>query len=385
MNSGPNSCSKRIAIVTRRFWPISSSTELAACEIASAIDAVGHHVDIFTIRWEKSWPSYFKYQNLNVHRINRPISGPWGSFRYVRNLNRAMAESDPESIIVFGLGDEAWAVSKSFAETIPFSIRIDGLTLGGKEARPNFSSRQLTAIESAQRLIVDSQWTAERLALHPSIDTQKISVFADPAPVDRDGSQLPLSRAAARVAISDAHPVLMVDSDQPLVVTGAPMDDDLGVLDLVAAWPRVLRRFPSARLWIIGEGRNSRDVWDLITDKHLVHSAIMPGSFDELDDVFTAADLYLHPLRSNQSCSFLKLAMAKNLCPIVTDHPWTNSVVENQVSGIVVEAQNKPAIAQTIIETLENTELRKTLGQNAGASLSTIEDSTLAAEFLGPF
>jgi len=305
-----NQDSKKIAIVTRRFWPICNSTELAACEVASAIDAAGHHVDVFTIRWEKSWPQFFKYQNLNVHRINRPVTGPWGGFRYVRNLNRNLTEATPQASIVFGLGDEAWAVAKTLADRVPFLIRIDGLVLGGNQTRPNFSTRQLTAIDAAERLIVDSSWTAERLALNAAVDTAKISIIPDPIPIDRDGLQRQLNKPSARIAISDAHPVLMVESDQPLVVTGAPMNDDLGMLDLVAAWPRVLRRFPHARLWIVGEGKNSRKVWDLIMDKHLVHSVIMPGSFDELDDVFTAADLYVHPLRSNQECSFLKIAMA---------------------------------------------------------------------------
>ena len=377
--------SKRIAIVTRRFWPICSSTELAACEVGSALDAAGHHVDVFTIRWEKSWPQFFKYQNLNVHRINRPVTGPWGGFRYVRNLNRALAEANPQAIIVFGLGDEAWAVAKTFAGSVPFSIRIDGMVLGGSQTRPNLSNRQLTAIDAAQRLIVDTSWTAERLALNPAVDTAKITIISDPIPIDRDRSQPRLSKPSARVAISDAHPVLMIESDQPLVVTAAPMDDDLGMLDLVAAWPRVLRRFPRARLWIIGEGKNSRKVWDLIMDKHLVHSVIMPGSFDELDDVFTAADLYVHPLRSNQECSFLKLAMAKNLCPIVTQHPSTSKFVENRTNGIVVPPQDKKAISQAIIDSLADPTFRETLGQNAKKSLSPIGDSQLADQFLNPF
>ena len=139
MNSGTNSGSKRIAIVSRRFWPICNSTELAACEVASALDAAGHQVDVLTIRWEKGWPCFFKYQNLNVHRISRPASGPWGGFRYVRNLNRAVAGLEPEAIIVFGIGDEAWAVAKTFAGKVPFTIRIDSLVLGANDTRPNFT------------------------------------------------------------------------------------------------------------------------------------------------------------------------------------------------------------------------------------------------------
>ncbi len=391
MNSGTDFDSRRIAIVSRRFWPICSSTELAACEVATELDAAGHRVDVFTIRWEKSWPHFFKFQNLNVHRINRPVSGPWGGFRYVRNLNRAMIEQEPQAIIVFGVGDEAWAVAKTFAGKVPFTIRIDSLVLGAKESKPDFSNRQLTALNAAERLVVDSQWTAERLSMHPGIDDQKISIIADPVSVDTDKSRQQLSTvsvatsASARIAISDAHPILMIQADQPLVVTVSPMEDDMGMLDLVAAWPQVLRRFPDARLWIIGEGSNSRRVWDLIMKKHLVHSVIMPGSFDELDDVFKAADLYVHPLRSNQSCNFLKLAIAKGLCPIVTEHPTTTSLVEHLVGGIVVAPQDHPAMSEAIIESLENGEVRNSVRENASHCLESSSDSRLAEELLSSF
>ena len=396
MNLGTNSDSKRIAIVTRRFWPICSSTELAACEVANELDAAGHQVDIFTIRWEKNWPGFFKYQNLNVHRINRPVSGPWGGFRYVRNLNRAIVEQDPEAIIVFGVGDEAWSVSKTFAGKVPFTIRIDSLVLGAKATKPSFSTRQLTALDAAERLVVDSQWTADRLAMHSGIDAQKISVIADPIPTDLVSADpgeakqpsvksAAVTSASARIAISDAHPVLMIEADQPLVVTAAPMEDDMGMLDLVAAWPRVLRRYPNARLWIIGEGKNSRRVWDLIMEKHLVHSVIMPGSFDVLEDVFSAADLYVHPLRSNQSCSFLKLAIAQGLCPIVTEHPFTTSVVENRTSGIVVGPQDGLSLSNAILESLSDEEFRNSIRENAGRFPDSSCDSRLAEELLSSF
>lgn len=391
MNLGTNSGSKRVAIVSRRFWPICSSTELAACEVANELDASGHQVDIFTIRWEKSWPGFFKFQNLNVHRISRPASGPWGGFRYLRNLNRAMIEEEPQAIIVFGLGDEAWAVAKTFAGKVPFTIRIDSLVLGANEAAPNFSHRQLTALDAAERLVVDSQWTAERLSMHSGIDDRKISIIADPVPTDPNGSKRRLSKASvataasARIAISDAHPVLMIEANQPLVVTVSPMEDDMGMLDLVAAWPRVLRRFPNARLWIIGEGKNSRRVWDLIMERHLVHSVIMPGSFDELEDVFSAADLYVHPLRSNQSCSFLQLAIAKGLCPVATEHPSTTAIVENRISGIVVGPSDEHGLSNAIIESLNNDEFRNSVRENASRFLDSNCDSRLAEELLSPF
>ena len=108
----------RLAIVTRRFWPYSGMTEMAVGDLASEIRLAGHCVEILTVRWDKIWPTHFQFQELTVHRINRPASSPWGSFRYLRSLARELLEFKPDGIIVYGLGDGAWAISRTFGDRI---------------------------------------------------------------------------------------------------------------------------------------------------------------------------------------------------------------------------------------------------------------------------
>lgn len=375
----------RIALVTRRFWPISGTTESAASEIAGEINRAGHDVDVFTIRWEKGWPLFFEYQGLPIHRIVRPLNSPWGGFRYLRSLTRELTELSPGGIIVFGLGDEAWAVTKAFGKKIPVVIRIDSHDFAFHTAPVPLSSRRLNAVNVAQQLIFDSQSTAERiLELHPHLG-EKTVIAADPVFPESLQYQPTITKNTARVAISDAHPVLMIEPDQPLVVTGAAMNGDGGVLDLVTAWPRVLRRFPKARLWILGEGKKTRKVWDLILEKQMVHSVIMPGSFDELRDVFRAADVYIHPLRSNQSCSHLKLAMAMGTCCISTNTQTSSSLIESDVNGILVSPESSDALAEAMIHALSDENVRQRLGQEAAKAFSPEQDAKSIHYFLDPF
>ena len=67
----------RIAIVSRRFWPYSGTTEFAVADLASQIKRQGHSVEILTVRWEKNWPLYFDYDEIPIRRINRSQSHPW--------------------------------------------------------------------------------------------------------------------------------------------------------------------------------------------------------------------------------------------------------------------------------------------------------------------
>ena len=376
----------RLAIVTRRFWPYAGTTEFSVADFATELKNAGHEIDIVTVRWEKTWPSHFHTLELPVHRVNRPTTGPWGSFRYLRALMRQLGELAPDGIIVVGLGDEAWSISKTFGEKIPCVIRIDNHQLGFRDDQPSFTARQISALNSAAGVLVESAWTAERILRHPSVKTDAISVVRDGVHVDLNYLRTPARYGSARVALSDAHPVLMIEATQPLVVCGSPLHGDDGLIDLVNAWAHVIERFPNARLWILGDGTKGRKVWEHLLEKHMVHSVIMPGSFDELGEVFQAADLYVHPLRSDESCGFLTRAMVGGVCSIVTSTRSTRELVENNISGLVVGVKDARAMADAIILALGNDELRERLGR-AGlkSAVSAYDIKGLVSAFVEPF
>ena len=381
--------SLKIAIVSRRFWPFSGTTEFAVSDLALAIKKAGHEVEILTVRWEKSWPSYFDYQEIPIRRVSRSASAPWSSFRYLRNLQRQIHEVNPDGIIVFGIGEETWSISKSFGSRTPFVIRLDNHAFGVRPGRPNLSSRQIGSLKNAERIIAESDWTSERLKDHPGLEQAQVEVVPDPIALDCVDENLsgktPASKATARNSISDAHPVLMIEPTQPLVICGSPMNGDVGLIDLVNAWPRVLKQYPKARLWIVGEGVKSRMVWEKIVELNLVHTVIMPGSFDELEDVFHAADLYVHPLRSDQSCSFLTRAMCNGVCSVVTKTKATVSIVEGNTNGLVVLPESPQALAEAIIYGLGSVDLRDRLGRAALKSASKAYDASKhVGKFLAP-
>ncbi|MFK7766228.1 MAG: glycosyltransferase family 4 protein [Mariniblastus sp.] len=385
-----------VAIVARRFWPLAGSTEFAVGDLADALNSKGHHVNILTIRWERNWPSDFHYRESPVRRINRPVSGPWGSYRYLRNLNQTLGEYPLDGIVVFGLDEEAWSIAKAYGGKIPFVIRIDNHLLGDKSGQPSLNSRQITSLAAADKILCESRWTAERLLNHPSVAStsiaSKISVCPDPIHISVNHQRSPARQGSARIAVSDAHPILMIEPTQPLVICGAPMNGDNGLNDLVNSWTRVLKRHPKARLWIIGEGKKSRKVWDRINDKHLVNSVIMPGSFDDLDDVFQAADLYVHPLRSDESCSILARAMTAGVCSIVTDTRATRDLIQPStdgndfINGIVVKPGDNAALTEAMLLALGNKDMRDRLGRAAARSTAnTYDASTVLHDFIDTF
>lgn len=384
--SPANSLPLRIAIVSRRFWPYSGTTEFAVADLASQIKRLGHTVEILTVRWEKNWPLHFDYDEIPIRRINRSQSHPWGSFRYLRSLTRELSQLNIDGIIVFGLDEEAWAISRVFSGKTPFVIRINNHFLGTQEEGPKLTPRQLFAVNSAQSLLTNSLETQQRILEHAGVTSSQVKVASEGILLDKIRKRQQSLQSDARVAISDAHPVLLIGSNQPLVVCGAPLEGDPGMINLLDAWPKVIAQFPKAKLWILGDGSKSRDVWTKILEKHLVQSVIMPGSFDDTHEIFQAADLYVHPIKSDESCGFLARALAAGVGAVVTSSQFTQTVIENNVSGLVVHADDPRALGDAIVLALSNPDLRERLGEEGRLSAIKqfdIQDSV--EDFLQPF
>ncbi len=375
----------RLAIITRRFWPYCGPSETSVAEVAEAIAKTGQHVEILTIRWEKAWPSSFRFRELEVTRIGRLVGGPWGMFRYLRRLHRHVKDARLDGLIVFGLTNESWAVIRNFAQILPVSIHVDGLDLSGIHRRP-LNNRQLAILKYVKQILVDSDATAQHLIQQRGISAELISIVPPGVRVDPNFQRSLARQSAARSGLSDAHPILDIKPAQPLVVCASPQFGDAGMLDLIDAWLHVLDRFPFARLWILGDGFKAREIWERICDLNLANSIIMPGFFDELDEVLLASDVYVHPLQNDVSCHALVRALVTGTCTIATSNSGALSLITHNQDGLIAPAKNPIALAESIVYAIGNSDLRDRLGRAARKRASARFDvDHWTGNYLNPF
>ena len=354
---------RKLAIINRKFWPISNAAELEVANLCQALTAAGHSVDVLTVRWQKHWPVQIRYHECDVYRLAKLSSGPFGTFRYTKSLIAQLSGKHYDGIIVFGIGEEAFTV----ASNCPNSSLILRITQLHLIDVGDFTNRQKETFKSASAILADTQSTADFLCRHLPAVVEKVRVVypihAKPDALNSNQTNpsdqhTEARKTEARVALSDAHPILQIDNNQPLVVTCAPMEEDRGVIDLVRAWSTVQRSHIHARLWILGEGKLSRKVWDEIVELDLVYTAIMPGFFDNPSLVLDAADLYIHPLRSESACCVLETAKARGVCAVKTasleelksaaTSESSRPFVECPDRGILVPRETHTALAATI-------------------------------------
>lgn len=375
---------KRIAIVSRQFWPISGSTAHFTADLSDFFSSMGHHVRLFTAAWQKGWPSECTFRNFEVRRLSRPASGPWGTYRYQRALVRELDLFQPETVLLFDGGEDLVPARKLVGPSVPCVVRIDHRGLSNL----NRNTQKSLRLDLANSLICDSLRTRNDLVMRKLNLPMRVDLVSDgvhvPGRIDRSVVQ----QANSRTALGDAHPILRIDPAQPLVVTSSPMDGDAGVEDLVRAWKIVLESYPKAKLWILGDGPGSRRVWDTIADLDMIYTAIMPGYFDDFQEILNAADLYVHPLRRPVNCRFLMEAIAAGVCPLVTGpsaEPWVKRdldgrrvgeliEVERDSTGVIAPHGNPTALGEAITMALRNSDFRARLGSNAASKFGEAID-----------
>lgn len=341
-----------VKIVCPRFWPFSGSTEFAASDLAEAIADTGIDTEVITAGWDKDSPATFGFRNFRVQRIYRSLANPWGNHRYQKNLRRYLVNSQPDGIIFFDAFAEFQQLAKTLAETTTVIARVHDHPLTHLAKNSKNWQRFTSQLKFANRVAVESNQTKVDLS-DVGLDDQQIFVADDIVLPDVEAQSDFASQATARHTIGIAHPMLTLSSEQPLVVCGAPMLGDKGMLDLIDAWPHVARHRPAAKLWILGHGPSSKKTWERIMAKQLTNSIVMLGQFDDLNDVMRAADAYVHPLRSHLNCSMLGRAMSTGICPIVCEPTGTAIGLTPNQNAVFAPAADPQQLATAILRPIE--------------------------------
>jgi len=359
---------RRLVFVTRRFWPLVDSAEKGMANLAYGMAQLGHKVEIVTARWEKRWPRQFTYRNVPVTRLDQSRRRGWGTIRYMRQLARWLRRHREgiDAVVVSMLRHDAYAALGALSGSdIPVILRVER---GGQQgdcqwhrdtplgARIRSRCRQADALIAATSAIRDELMDAG---------------FSDmPVHVVRGGVEIPnpwspSGQRGARRTLSDTHDVFSIPKAAPLVVCGGPLEQSEGIFELVDAWQRVTRRWPTARVWIMGDGPHGQKLWERIKRLELESNVILPGSFDETDNVLRAANLFVRQAHDHGTSCCLFEAMALGLPIVASDIPEHREVLTPGETGELVPPGDSKELAAAIIRMLENRSAAEQMGAAA--------------------
>ncbi len=150
----------------------------------------------------------------------------------------------------------------------------------------------------------------------------------------------------------------------PIVATVADLDDwESGVDVLLWALPTIIKAHPQARFVVVGEGEHREELQRRVRVRGLNKLVSWHNSEDDIQRILLGSDLFIHPsLRDPFPIAALK-AMAAGRPVVGTRVGGVPEIIGT--AGRLVPRSNADALAQAVVELLEDPHRLSVMGQAA--------------------
>lgn len=174
-----------------------------------------------------------------------------------------------------------------------------------------------------------------------------------------------LDLAAFEPTPAPTPPELGVPPDAPLVAFIAALRGPKRHDVAVAAWPRVLREVPDARLVLAGEGTEEGALRRQVDSAGVAGHVVFCGPRRDVARLLRASALAVLPSETEALPTALIEAAACGRAAVATAVGGTPEVVEHGRTGLLVRPGDVPAFAEAVIALLRGTDRRREMGRRA--------------------
>lgn len=379
---------RRVVLVTRRFWPLVGGAEKTLARLAAELARRGIGVTILTAGWHPRWPGAVDYRSVRVVRIGPAPRDRLSTLRYVRALARWLrCQPDPcEVVCASGLRYEAYAAIRAVGGRVPVVVRAEASGPDGDcawQAR-SFAGRWIRrACLRADAVIAPSRPVWQEL-IAAGYSEGRVRCVPDGVPIPAPPN--PAGKAAAREALAAASPAMNLPAEATLCVYTGRLERSRGLEGLVAAWAQVVARWPSARLWLVGEGPDEQVLRSQIEARKLGGRVLLAGVFDEIDELLAAADLFALPSAPGGARVALIEAMAAGLPIVAADVAEHRELISDGREALLVAPREEGGLAAAIARLMDDRPLACRLAAAARTrAVEHFSQSRMADDHLGLF
>jgi glycosyltransferase involved in cell wall biosynthesis len=143
---------------------------------------------------------------------------------------------------------------------------------------------------------------------------------------------------------------------------------------LIRAMSIVTRQHPHAKAVICGDGPLKAQLELLISQNALTDQVKLLGSVDDLSEIYSVADIFVLPSRSEGLPLALLEAMASGLPVIATRVQGVGEVVDDGIHGLLVPLEDPDALGEAITKLVSDPESRHNMG--VAAQLRVMQNYT---------
>jgi phosphatidyl-myo-inositol dimannoside synthase len=210
------------------------------------------------------------------------------------------------------------------------------------------------ALRTARGVIAVSGYTATRVASIQGVDDSKIAVLHNV-----------LDPMFASELVPD--PTSSSHDKRPILLTVGRLDKSepgKGVDTVIRALPAVLRKFPDTLYLVVGRGDQVGQLQRLAMEFGVLNNVQFVGEVDEaaLRALYYDADVFVMPSRQEGFGIVFLEAMAYGKPVIGGNHGGTVDVVEEGVTGFLVDPSDVASLEERLIRLLSDKHLRSDMG-----------------------
>ncbi len=207
-----------------------------------------------------------------------------------------------------------------------------------------YFDRIVTVSEDLERRLSDKFPSSKLLTIHNAIDPAKLSVKRS------------CRETRAEFGVPDDH-LLIGSAGRMVPVKG---------YDRFIQMARAIReKSPKTGFILVGDGPQKGALMSLAKDLGLGDAIVFTGFRDDVYDIINCLDIFVISSLHEGIPMVLLEAMAFGKPVVATAVGGIGEVIEKEISGLLVPADNPPALAEACLRLLENSELRRSLSQQS--------------------
>ena len=186
---------------------------------------------------------------------------------------------------------------------------------------------------------------------------------------------------------SRAYPSFFDRKSVNLLFVGRINESRKGLRWLIGAYSILKWRNSNIKLVVVGGGVPDGETYRIMGERCLDDIVFTgPVSDDELASYYQHADVFCAPNTGKESFGFIIIESMASSTPIVaSDIPGFNSVMENNVQGLLVQQKNEIALANAINKMIEDPAMRIRFGINGRNTARLYSWDKVADRILGVY
>ncbi|MBL8873536.1 MAG: glycosyltransferase family 4 protein [Planctomycetaceae bacterium] len=343
--SGP-----RLVIVSRTFWPVIDDSTFRLQSWLHKFEKLNVDVSLVTALWNYRWPLKCTFEEVPLFRIGPP---PFAS-RSFKNYIKAVVDH----LILHRTEYDAILFDKAAEECV---ATCQSKELVDKNKLFWFEHHeQVDGVLSLANVTQDACRSADRILVHGAAEERtlrSVGIMADK--IERLGHvslvHLPRTlgeRSRARTILRECCGDLFVPTDGKVIIVPSELQHRASIDMFLQAIDPLLDRWPSLRVWFVGDGPERGRIYERIRDMDGARQIALPGCFDSVEEIFQLADVCVLTTPGEGLGYFAPLAWQNNIPCLLPMSSCSKERTPESARWGIYHPGNMPQLRELIAEAL---------------------------------